>query len=45
MHLYDVYVKIWKDGETDETVHDKAREFFKAMEDGQSSPLPLSSLC
>lgn len=35
MHLYDVYVKIWKDGEEDPTVHDKAREFFKGMEDGK----------
>jgi arginyl-tRNA synthetase len=34
-HLYDVYVKINADGETDPTVHDRAREFFRGMEDGQ----------
>lgn len=36
-HLYEIYVKINADAETDETVHDQAREFFKAMEDGTSS--------
>ncbi|GAA6049878.1 hypothetical protein JCM3770_004227 [Rhodotorula araucariae] len=33
-HLYDVYVKINKDGETDEAIHDRAREFFVKMEAG-----------
>ncbi|BGO89285.1 arginyl-tRNA synthetase [Rhodotorula toruloides] len=33
-HLYDVYVKINKDGETDESIHDRAREFFVKMEAG-----------
>ncbi|GAA5980906.1 hypothetical protein JCM11641_005480 [Rhodosporidiobolus odoratus] len=33
-HLYEVYVKINKDGETDETIHDRAREFFVKMEAG-----------
>ncbi|KZO95455.1 arginyl-tRNA synthetase [Calocera viscosa TUFC12733] len=36
-HLYDVYVKINKDAETDEAVHDAAREFFKRMEDGDEA--------
>jgi arginyl-tRNA synthetase len=34
-HLYEVYVKINADGEKDETVHDKAREFFVGMENGK----------
>ncbi|GAA5865927.1 hypothetical protein JCM8547_005760 [Rhodosporidiobolus lusitaniae] len=42
-HLYDVYVKINKDGETDESIHDRAREFFVRMEAGALSLL-LSSL-
>lgn len=33
-HLYDVYVKINKDGESDESIHDRAREFFVKMEAG-----------
>lgn len=37
-HLYEVYVKINADGETDPTVHDRAREFFVGMENGSSSP-------
>lgn len=34
-HLYDVYVKINRDGETDESIHDRAREFFVKMEAGR----------
>lgn len=42
-HLYEVYVKINKDGETDETIHDRAREFFVKMEAGAFAPLSFSS--
>ncbi|KDQ09621.1 hypothetical protein BOTBODRAFT_164596 [Botryobasidium botryosum FD-172 SS1] len=38
-HLYDVYVKINKDAEADETVHDQARAHFKRMEEGDESAL------
>ncbi len=34
-HLYDVYVKINNDAATDESVLDKAREYFKRMEGGK----------
>jgi arginyl-tRNA synthetase len=43
-HLYEVYVKINADGENPETgpaIHDKAREFFVAMEAGSYSFPPL----
>lgn len=33
-HLYEVYVKINADGETDESIHERAREFFVKMEAG-----------
>lgn len=33
-HLYEVYVKINKDMDTDTAVNDKARAYFKRMEDG-----------
>ncbi|EJU02311.1 arginyl-tRNA synthetase [Dacryopinax primogenitus] len=40
-HLYDVYVKINRDGEKEgeegKAVHDAAREFFKRMEDGDEA--------
>ncbi|GAA6062174.1 hypothetical protein JCM10212_005129 [Sporobolomyces blumeae] len=38
-HLYDVYVKINADGEKDESIHERAREFFVKMEAGASYPL------
>lgn len=38
-HLYDVYVKINKDAEEDESVNDAARAYFKRMEDGDESAL------
>ncbi|GAA5890801.1 hypothetical protein JCM8208_003054 [Rhodotorula glutinis] len=40
-HLYDVYVKINKDGETDESIHDRAREFFVKMEAGDEHAVGL----
>jgi len=40
-HLYDVYVKINKDGESDETIHDRAREFFVKMEQGDEHAVGL----
>ncbi|KAF8314961.1 arginyl-tRNA synthetase [Clavulina sp. PMI_390] len=38
-HLYEVYVKINKDADTDPAVHDAARAYFKRMEDGDESAL------
>ncbi|GAA5978830.1 hypothetical protein JCM10908_004501 [Rhodotorula pacifica] len=40
-HLYDVYVKINRDGETDESIHDRAREFFVKMEAGDEAAVGL----
>ncbi|GAA5944220.1 hypothetical protein JCM1841_003037 [Sporobolomyces salmonicolor] len=40
-HLYEVYVKINKDGETDESIHDRAREFFVKMEAGDEAAVAL----
>ncbi|KAI5476453.1 arginyl-tRNA synthetase [Pseudohyphozyma bogoriensis] len=40
-HLYDVYVKINADGAEDETVHDRAREFFVGMENGDEKALSM----
>jgi len=40
-HLYDVYVKINKDGEEDKAIHDQARAYFKSMEDGESKAVGL----
>ncbi|KAG2208686.1 hypothetical protein INT47_007785 [Mucor saturninus] len=40
-HLYDVYVQINRDGEADPTIHDEARSYFKAMEDGDETALSL----
>lgn len=40
-HLYDVYVKINADGEKDPKVHDRAREFFVGMENGDEAALAL----
>ena len=33
-HLFEIYVKVNKLGEDDPSVHDRAREYFKRMEDG-----------
>ncbi|KAH7099424.1 arginyl-tRNA synthetase [Auriculariales sp. MPI-PUGE-AT-0066] len=38
-HLFDVYVKINKDAEQDESVHDAARAWFRRMEDGEEDAL------
>ena len=38
-HLYDVYVKINADADSDPSVHDAARAYFKRMEDGDESAL------
>lgn len=40
-HLYDVYVKINKDGEDDPTVHDRARAFFVGMEKQEPEAVAL----
>ncbi|GAA5968819.1 hypothetical protein JCM3765_001276 [Sporobolomyces pararoseus] len=40
-HLYEVYVKINADGETDSTIHDRAREFFVKMEQGDVEAVGL----
>eukprot|EP01087_Luapelamoeba_hula_P012119 TRINITY_DN3368_c0_g1_i1.p1 TRINITY_DN3368_c0_g1~~TRINITY_DN3368_c0_g1_i1.p1 ORF type:complete len:605 (-),score=98.28 TRINITY_DN3368_c0_g1_i1:154-1929(-) len=43
-HLYDVYVKINKDGKDETTgaaVHDEARAYFKRMEQGDQEALAL----
>ncbi|KAI5187603.1 arginyl-tRNA synthetase [Nematocida homosporus] len=40
-HLHDVYVQTNKDAAEDPTVHDKAREFFKRMEEGDPAALSL----
>ncbi|CAG8438745.1 8724_t:CDS:2 [Ambispora leptoticha] len=40
-HLYEVYVKINKDVETDKDVDDKARAYFKNMEEGDQTAIAL----
>ncbi|GJN88844.1 hypothetical protein Rhopal_001815-T1 [Rhodotorula paludigena] len=40
-HLYDVYVKINRDGESDPSIHDRAREFFVKMEAGDEAAVGL----
>jgi arginyl-tRNA synthetase len=40
-HLYNVYVKINKDGEEDKAIHDQARAYFKSMEDGEEKAVGL----
>lgn len=40
-HLYEVYVKINRDGEENPAIHDEARAYFKQMEDGDESALAL----
>lgn len=40
-HLYDVYVKINRDAEADESIHERARSFFKQMEDGDKDAIAL----
>jgi arginyl-tRNA synthetase len=40
-HLFDVYVKICADAEKDETVHDRAREYFKALEEKEPEATKL----
>ncbi|GAA5834143.1 hypothetical protein JCM5353_005552 [Sporobolomyces roseus] len=40
-HLYEVYVKINADGETDESIHERAREFFVKMEAGDEQAVGL----
>ncbi|KAF2075870.1 hypothetical protein CYY_002806 [Polysphondylium violaceum] len=38
-HLFEVYVKINEEAEADPTIHDKARAYFKKMEDGDEEAL------
>ncbi|KAJ3355768.1 Arginyl-tRNA synthetase [Allomyces javanicus] len=40
-HLFDVYVQINSAAEEDATIHDTARTYFKAMEDGDAKALAL----
>ncbi|GAA5905592.1 hypothetical protein JCM6882_008722 [Rhodosporidiobolus microsporus] len=40
-HLYEVYVKINADGTEDESIHDRAREFFVRMEAGDKDAVAL----
>jgi arginyl-tRNA synthetase len=40
-HLFDVYVNINKLAESDETIHDHARSYFKRMEQGKMLGLLL----
>ncbi|KAJ2725696.1 arginyl-tRNA synthetase [Coemansia sp. Benny D115] len=40
-HLYDVYVQVNKDAESDPTIHDQARAYFKRMEEGEADALAL----
>ncbi|GAA6016879.1 hypothetical protein JCM10207_007835 [Rhodosporidiobolus poonsookiae] len=40
-HLYDVYVKINKDAEAEPEIHDRARDFFVKMEQGDAEALAL----
>jgi arginyl-tRNA synthetase len=40
-HLYEVYVAVNKAAEEDKTIHDKARDYFKRMEDGDPTALAL----
>ncbi|KAG5460118.1 MAG: hypothetical protein BJ554DRAFT_7875 [Olpidium bornovanus] len=42
-HLFDVYVKINAEAETDPSIHDEARAYFKQMEDGDAESLKLWS--
>ncbi|KAJ9087404.1 arginyl-tRNA synthetase [Entomophthora muscae] len=42
-HLFDIYVKINVDAESDATIHDQARSYFKRMEDGDAEVLSLWS--
>lgn len=40
-HLFELYVRINKEAKTDETVHERAREYFKKMELGDTKYLLL----
>ncbi|PWN25828.1 hypothetical protein BDZ90DRAFT_64206 [Jaminaea rosea] len=40
-HLYDVYVEVNAAAEADPSLHEKARVYFKGMEDGDESALAL----
>lgn len=40
-HLYEVYVAINAAAEEDPTIHDRARDYFKSMEDGDEAALAL----
>ncbi|KAI5189321.1 arginyl-tRNA synthetase [Nematocida sp. AWRm77] len=40
-HLHEIYVQVNRDAETDETVHERAREFFRQMEEGNKDALAL----
>ncbi len=42
-HLFDVYVKVNQEADTDPTIHDQARAYFKRMEDGNMEII-LSSM-
>ncbi|KAH8925174.1 arginyl-tRNA synthetase [Atractiella rhizophila] len=40
-YLYNVYKDIWAAAEKDPSLHDRAREFFKKMEDGDPEAIAL----
>src|SRR5690606_8853010 len=40
-HLFDIYVKICAMAETDESIHDRARNYFKDLEEGVPTALSL----
>lgn len=40
-HLYDIYVQINRDAETNSEIHDNARAFFRRMEDDDEEALAL----
>ncbi|GAM24351.1 hypothetical protein SAMD00019534_075260, partial [Acytostelium subglobosum LB1] len=42
-HLFDVYVKINAEAESDPTIHDAARAYFKRMEEGDKAALAVWS--
>ena len=40
-HLFHVYVEVNKEAENDPSIHDKAREYFRRMEDGDQDALKI----
>uniref|UniRef100_A0A8C9SEU5 Probable arginine--tRNA ligase, mitochondrial n=1 Tax=Scleropages formosus TaxID=113540 RepID=A0A8C9SEU5_SCLFO len=40
-HLFDVYVQVHREAEGEECIHQAARDFFRALEQGEEEPLSL----